>query len=122
MNDELKTKMLEYLQQFENQIKEAGEFAKSEVPLVVQEYLQWQILSNLATALMFIAGAIFIQIFFGRLIERLVQEEEKTPARIFLGAVVLMLFIFAMPPAHSAAKAHVAPRVVILEKIGELVK
>jgi hypothetical protein len=42
VNEEVKSRMLEYLQQFESGVKSAAEFSAEQAPLVVQEFLAWE--------------------------------------------------------------------------------
>lgn len=121
INEEVKQKMIEYLQSFEAGIKKAGEFSAEQAPLVVQEFLRWEIVRNGAFAvatglLMLVVLATAVRYHFK------VEGEEKAFVWLFAAIPLVAFGIGFGASAEKAGKAWLAPRIVVLEKISTLVQ
>ncbi len=136
MDDELKAKMLQYLESIEQGVQQAGDFAKAEIPAVASEYVHWYmfdsfisasvllLISSLSAWLLFLSGK--------KAFSLLVSSPKKNNDFDFFmlclmtflvsACVAVPCFINGLLQARQGYKAAVAPRVIILEKIQELTK
>jgi hypothetical protein len=122
INEEIKTKMVEYLQTFEAGVKKAGEFSAEQAPLVVQEFLAWEITRNGLFA-MVLAPLLLITVIIAFRIHAKAQDaDEKMFVWLFAAIPLVMFGVGFGACAERAGKAYIAPRIVVLEKISELVK
>jgi hypothetical protein len=123
INEEIKQKMVEYLQSFEAGMKKAGEFSAEQAPLVVQEFLAWEFWSAFAA---FLICSIIAVATIGTCIWWWRSSKEETEFKALICLIPVLLCLFLQIPiwtsAYSAGKVAVAPRIVVLEKISELVK
>lgn len=121
INEEIKQKMIEYLQSFEAGIKKAGEFTAEQAPLVVQEFLAWSFWSDFAMAIvlsgLLAVGLRIVSGWWPRL-----DEYDRIPIGMISVFGTLILTAGVLVSAFGAAKVAIAPRIVVLEKISELVK
>lgn len=121
INEEIKTKMVEYLQTFEAGVRKAGEFSAEQAPLVVQEFLAWEITRNGSFAIL-LAVLLLVCLSVSVCTHRRLEGEDRAFLWLF-AAVPLIAFSVAMVScAERAGKAYLAPRIVVLEKISELVQ
>ena len=125
MNEELKKKMSEYLVVLERDLKSVKDFSAEQVPLVVQEYINWIFWQNCVIAFFMV---IMIAILY-RIWKWIINEEgvkDDTGLKVFIsGMAILLVSIPSLQSLDSITqmiKTTVAPRVVIIEKISELVK
>lgn len=127
MNDELKQKMLEYLQSLES----TAQSAAKEIPLVVNEYIQWEMASNLTLACVFLViftiSFVILCISVRKVFlesSDLTHDQEFAYMLTFIFSLFtsVMFLVGLMITSHNYAKIKYAPRVVILEKISEIVK
>lgn len=123
INEEIKQKMVQYLQTFEAGVKKAGEFSAEQAPLVVQEFLAWEFWSSFVA---FAICSLIVLLVAGAFIYWLRGTKEDTEFKVLVGVVPGMVCLFMQIPiwtnAYNAGKVAVAPRIVVLEKISELVK
>ena len=121
INEEIKQKMIEYLQSFEAGIKKAGEFSAEQAPLVVQEFLRWELISN---ALFGITTGVLFVIFLIVALRYHFKTEGEFKIFVWLFAAIPLVFSFVGSAAgfEASGKAYFAPRIVVLEKIATLVK
>lgn len=87
IDEELKKKLTEYLISLESELKSAKDFSTEQVPLVVQEYLNWIFWSNLALLLLFLAIFSFMAFVFNQ-IRKCIDDRNSTDcyfAMLFLG-------------------------------------
>jgi hypothetical protein len=121
INEEVKQKMIEYLQSFEAGIKKAGEFSAEQAPLVVQEFLRWEIVCNGAFA---VAAGMLLIVFLAAAIRYhfKVDGEEKVFVWLVASVPLVAFGIGFGTCAERAGKAWLAPRIVVLEKISTLVQ
>jgi hypothetical protein len=111
-NNELMLKLAGYVQQF-------GDLAKSEVPLVANEYLSWYFWMNAIGVIA--ALAIFILSFVGwRLsLKHFNAADDKFVASVFAFIGLAFSIILFSTTAMNVVKVSVAPRVVVLDKLAE---
>ncbi len=125
IDEELKKKMVEYLNQLESGLKSAKDFSSEQVPLLVQEYLNWLFWSSIGMSI--ICVAIFTVIYMiSRKCHSLLCPEREAAERfllcVFGGLLLSIVSVFFVAGIHDAAKVKIAPRVVILEKVSDLIK
>lgn len=122
INEELKKKMVEYLDQLETNLKSVKDFGAEQVPLLVQEYLNWLFWSNIGLTI--IGAMIFTTIIIGafKVYKFCRQTDDRVMTIILSGVVSVVGLIPFFTGIHNAAKVHIAPRVVILEEVTNLVK
>jgi hypothetical protein len=135
MDMQLKSNINELIEWSKNSIYKTNDFAQEQMPLVVQEFLSWTFYSNMmcgiATTSLFM---IFLSIGIYNYRVEIKKEDawDELNPNIFLTLVSLFLvvFIFITPlfrncmygSFEQAIKCKIAPRIVVIEKIGELVK
>lgn len=125
MNEELKNKMSEYLVVLERDLKSVKDFSAEQVPLVVQEYINWIFWQNCVIAFFMV---IMIAILY-RIWKWIMDEEDvkdDIAPKVFISCMAMLLAslpsIQLIDSTTKMIKTTVAPRVVIIEKISELVK
>jgi hypothetical protein len=124
IDEELKNKLTEYLVSLESGLKSAKDFSTEQVPLVVQEYLNWIFWSNLALLLLFITIFSFM-VFVINQIRKRVSDDNATDCyfvMFFIGLFSLFPLLGLMECGAKAMKVKIAPRIVIIEKVADLVK
>ena len=132
MSDELKTALTAFVQQIIAAAKDGASWTAEQSPMVVQEWLRWQIVSGFTiAAVTTVMTAICLRVAWK--IHRWVQDEKSDPynddnmlAYIPAAALVIICvvtwFEATAPALMSATKALIAPRVVVLERFMELLK
>lgn len=120
-SEEIKTAIVEYLKTFESGLKKAGDFSMEQVPLVVQEFLAWEFWGSVTVATM----CCLVMVVIGFLHKAGCKiSDPSSEARVLthvLSVTAWMgLAIGTTSELIDALKVSVAPRLVILEKISEL--
>lgn len=129
-NDELRKKLAEYLDQIAAATKEGGEFAAEQAPLVAQEYVDWYFWSSFYLALVWaivLFALIWLAFWSCRTGQELSQNGKSAQSEPY-AFVSIISCIFSIGPMTGVAIASywmlyatLAPRVLILEKIAELI-
>lgn len=122
INEEIKQKMVEYLQTFEAGVKKAGEFSAEQAPLVVQEFLAWEFWGNAIPAVVVLVLMLTAMIVTAVIWKKSDDIDWRMGSGLVTGLGVLFLTIPFCITASNACKVAVAPRIVVLEKISELVR
>lgn len=118
---ELESKLVECLDAVKESASQAGEFARAELPLVAQEYIAWcwwGSATGVAFGLLFLillAVSLFMAVFK--------TKNSATGEFYFICALIsLMLMVVSLPiSTYELIKVSVAPRVVLLEKIDQII-
>ena len=131
MNEELKDRLVSYLDKLENVVEKTGDFASEQIPDVAQQYINWIIAENTIYAVMWLTMSIGTA-YFARFFYKKLNEHGKVDASYqgseYIPVVLSSIFIFALclpcfiNYSLHATKAIVAPKVVIVEKLAELAK
>lgn len=128
MNEELEKRLEKYLETLESTITQASDFAIEQTPLVVQEYLSWIFWSNIflfALNIIIIIFCIFLMFKLRFVMAKNMDTDIAVGFQILcfiMSSVGIILgFIFSAVSLYYAIKVAVAPRVVLLEKISELI-
>ena len=126
MDEEIKGRLTSYLETLEQATSTASEFVVAEAPAIAQEYLAWVFWSNLA----YVVALVIALALLLRLVAAGIKEEGKdildqNVAVSILGVCSLVAAVISLAVLiHSAAmllKVTISPRLVLLEKVSELV-
>jgi len=126
----LKTNTVEIIEWAKETAQKTGDFAVEQTPLYIKEYISWQIWGNLLEIILFLIPLSVLLVLFFKFLKA-GREDEWNNGFIFAGSLIsgifsVILFIMTifcvMINSSNIVKAIVAPRVVIVEKISELVK
>ena len=123
MDEELKIKLLYYLDTLEKGVQSASDQA----PVVAQEFIHWQIVSGSARAA--VCVALFCFAIYLTKKGSLAWNNSNATGYIhshellaIFGPILMVLsFIFGTDAAFDATKACIAPRLVVLEKVADMV-
>lgn len=120
-NEDIKLAIVEYLKTFESGLKKAVDFSMEQVPLVIQEFLAWEFWGSMAIAISccFAIAIVFPLHKAGCKISD-PSSEGRVLTHIFSVFAWIILSVAAITEFVNALKVTVAPRLVILEKISEL--
>jgi hypothetical protein len=115
MDEELKQRVLSYMDATERVVS-------SEMPLVAQEYLNFQLYSSLAGCVL----CVVLVASFGAFVAKLAWFSEWSgEPRVLFGilafAFTALSFAFLCVNVYEAARVSIAPRVVLLEKAADLI-
>ena len=108
-------------------MKETKDFALDQAPIVVREIVAWQLWSNIISATATAATAAFLLLYMRKRAHEMPPTTyEDFPTREF-GIVLswggaITLAICSLIDATAAAKALVAPRLVVLEFLQNVIK
>ena len=128
IDDSLKQKLLEYAGSLEAKVDQVGNFAESEIPLVIQEYICWLFCESVYWAAILLSVMLVLGVAFRWVFVNLskIHEEDKDilgEQSILTGIFLGILFVMLIPISHNlvyAIKCCVAPRVIVLEKIMDI--
>jgi len=115
MNDEMQSKVLEYLQGMESRLGKTEGFIIEQAPLYVQELLVWHFWGNvcLASVLLLIAA-----IIAGLFVYAVKKDYETLPAAVLFGIPTCFCFLFGSGLfVAESIKSQIAPRLVVVEHI-----
>jgi len=141
MGEDLQQRFVKYLDHVEKAAGKVGEFAETEIPLTIQEWLRWNFYESLLYVILFsilgLVGAyigrkVYINLF--TLIKLINEQRRESPndedvviGFNIAGAILsLGLIAISIPNCfwniRDCIKISTAPRVVVIEKIAELTK
>ena len=104
-------------------VKEAGAFVKDQLPLVLQEYITWGIVSNaMSAAFCIIASIVLIKLL--KVGYKNSDIDDGNPGWFFLmsfsGIGVIVFVGLSAEYVIECAKAIFAPRVYLIDQLGSL--
>jgi hypothetical protein len=127
MNPELQERLVRYLDKLEKAADTVGGAAEREVPLAIQEWLNWHFMDSCfcAAVMLLLAPAVWLTARHLRGLALQIQDPEpRTVLRALLMIVMIagpVVFLsFATHHARQAAKVYYAPRVVLVEEVARL--
>ncbi len=111
-------------------MKDATEFAKEQAPLVVQEFLEWEILLGTFYGVLVLFITLTVGVLLHKAFKTLTREQVRISdmevniclAQISVAVLMAVTLIPTVPAAMSGLKAYVAPRVVVLEQVKQWVR
>ena len=125
MNEELQQRLKKYMDFIESSVKETGDFVIEQSPLVIQEFLSWYFYSHLFFLIVSVVfGLIFISIAFYALKGPIINDNDDVDiiATIAVCIFSIISILSILYNSYNLIKVTVAPRLVILEKISELIQ
>jgi hypothetical protein len=129
MDDELKAKLLTYLNEVEAAATTGKDFLIEQAPLYVQELIAWEFWSSVMATGCTLAVALAIGLFLrwwfpfsAKFQDTSYRDGTRIMFGIWGGAAIAGCLVMAVVSASCALKVSVAPRVVIVEKLHEALK
>ena len=128
IDDSLKQKLLEYANSLETKVDQVGNFAESEIPLVIQEYVCWLFYESVCLAAILIGVMLVLGVVYRWLFINMFKFHEKDEETLGGQSVLTLVFlgislVLLIPTSYNliyAVKCCVAPRVIVLEKIMDI--
>lgn len=124
MNDELKTRLIKYLDYLEEVGAKGADFVADQAPETVRQFVQWEIVYHgtcASACLLVILVAAFANWRFTKWISK--QRDPWEFGAIYMANIFLIFPVAGIcanvPPA---LKAYIAPNVFLIEKAAELIK
>lgn len=127
MNDELQKKLVEYLGSVEKMANDAVLFGKAEIPAYLKELIRWEVLDNaVAAGACLLAALAFVVVALRLRKNAEVYKNGDISWQAFVMAIFLVVAAILTIPtyfsARDAAKAYLAPRVLLVEKLSAMVR
>jgi hypothetical protein len=114
MDEELKQRVLSYMDATERVVS-------SEMPLVAQEYLNWDWMVSISTCGLFAVFSLILVAIERALLKSPADQDSKVVGNFLVGLALVASVIITAASAQRAAKVVIAPRVVLLEKAADLI-
>ena len=130
MNEELKQRLIKYLDGMEGAIDKAADFTVEQAPLVIQDILNWAIARSLISSSFMIITMIVIMYILYRLTKYISASNDisnsdrgffKTMIYSISAIPLILLSVGLWESSQDGIKALVAPRLYILEQIKDFV-
>ncbi len=128
MNDEIKERLIRYLDSVEGKVEKAIDFTSDQVPLYVQELCQYGAVSNLIVvgfcliALILIVVAFAVANFLARKCDLVDRGGVAAVSFVIAAGVAGFISLAMIDAGREAYKAAYCPRVYVVEQIGKLTK
>lgn len=128
MDEQLKQKLIGYLDHLEQAAKTGGDFVAEHAPETVQQWITFSLLEAVGGAVLAMLAFFAIACLMWATLRHnykgswLDEELFKTLAAIVCPMVMVMTMCIAATNAHKALKIYIAPNVFIVEKVSELVR
>lgn len=130
MNDEIKAKLLQYVNGLESVVESGGDFLSEQLPLFVKELLAWEFYSSIFLVVAFsILAAISCRLFCQcwRWLDKHESIKGYNDFMPLFGIGLVLSFIascvfviLSLTNGYHSVKVAVAPRVVLMEKVVEV--
>ena len=121
MDETTKQALNTFVQQMIVAAQDSAKWTADQAPLVVQEWLRWQLAQSVVVALWFLGAAIALAVLSRRWFKN-DNIWPETPLPLFSSFMAVGAFLLAMGNTLDALKVWLAPRVVVLEQFISLVK
>lgn len=123
MNEKLEERLMSYLDSIAKQAETTSDFLGDQVPLVVQEYIQFHFYGNLISVVFFTLMIMLFSVTFF-LCRRKENDSDPFP---FMGKAISFFLILGsilgvFEGITELVKNVTAPRIVVLEKVADLVR
>lgn len=125
MNEKLEERLISYLDSIAKQANNAGDFFGEQLPLVAQEYIQFHFYSSIVSLVFFVLMFCFFCWTFFVLRSKFkkgVYEHECAFGQMLSIFFNVLLTIGIFCALTDIVKNVTAPRIVVLEKVADLVK
>ena len=128
MDEEIKKKMLSYIEVMEGVVKQGTDFALDQIPLALQEYVAYSRVystSYVCFGLLVLAVGVFFA--FKAFKRESWPSHQEFPCGMIYSILAAILLAMVAPCIlngnfDTAVKSWVAPRVLILDKLNEMRK
>lgn len=126
LNEDVKIKMLQYLNSLEVVMKSGTDFVADQMPLVLQEYIMYNRCYSTTAIVMSIVIAIIAYKSFNKGLRTISENARNTEpymiAFILLGLIGgIAAFIIFCHNFDTMMKSWTAPRILVLEQISQLI-
>lgn len=124
LNEELKTKLIEYMSKLEQAVQASGDFVSEQAPLVVQEFITYQ----RASESIYVLSGVILLIFAAFWLKSALKAESwPKDAEFPVGMAFFILMVISLlsgsvclvSHVQPCLKAWVAPRILIIDYIRE---
>ena len=126
MNETTQQALEQFVQKMLTAAEQGGSWTAEQAPLVVQEWLRWQMVSAAGAAAILLAlcgVAAGLSRYCVVLARRDPREAEVNWSIAAMTAVIAVIIgLFSLIPIWRGIKVYIAPRVVVLEKFADLIK
>lgn len=128
MNEEIKNRLIKYLDSLESIGKNFVDLGSQEIPLYIQELLNWMFWESflyLVSSLIVILSLTMIGIKSGKFCQERWDNNDyiyPPPAIVYALFFFIVLILVPLPIInfHTMVKVSIAPRVVLIEKLMEM--
>ena len=126
MDEEIKGRLTSYLETLEQATSTASEFVVAEAPAIAQEYLAWVFWGNVA----YLVIGVLVMVLLVKLAIAGSREWDKdildlnmpmATVGAFSGMGIVAFSLWMLQCGSMLLKVSISPRLVLLEKIAELV-
>lgn len=122
MDEATKKALNEFVQQMITAAQTGAQWTADQAPLLVQEWLRWQLVSSILYAMVLILiGAVLLYATV-KMIRGGKDKDYYMPGPLFTGIGAVFVFVPAFGHIMQAVKVYVAPRVVVIEQFIHLVR
>jgi len=128
MNEEEKSELIRFLHGVETRVDRAENFVVEQAPLYVQEVLDWEFYGSILMLVVLLSLVLLwfaITSFLYYKAETMVGEDKNTPQNTLFTASIVVIVIAALCMAsniYDLVKSVVAPRVVVIQKLKNVVR
>lgn len=131
MDEQFKAKLLSYMDKVEAAAQKVSDFAETEVPEAIKEWLTWLCVERFSYAAAFLVGAVVVGVVARKLWRQDFSVFDDAAGITFRASRIASLALWLIFPilmaasftwAMSGVKVLVAPRVVLVEEVAKLVK
>lgn len=126
MNDDLKSRLVKYLDLLEEAGKAGGKFVAKEAPETVRQFLRWEIVGGAMSAVLCFTGSLLLSAlcwWLGYLAAEAGHGPSAPPCWmgcIFSAIPAVILVIAGICDVFAVAKVFIAPNVFLIEKAAKL--
>jgi len=125
VDEELKKRLLDYMDTLDGAVREGGDFVLEQSPLVVQEYITYSRVVHTSLVLLAFAIAaamVFVCIKYGKSLSN--TRNDGVMILSIIGAFVAPITVMGLliKNLDPCIMSWFAPRLLILEKVADLIK
>lgn len=125
MNEELKTRLTKYLDYLEEVMHKSTDFASEQVPETIRQLIEWEFYSGLLKGTVLLVASIVLAHIAWKTYKWIVRTGDKSDiclVVIFCSIASVVALIIGLSHFYDSAKCRIAPNLVVIEKLSDLVK